>query len=96
LFEAMSAAAAIVASDTGPLREAITHDQTGMLVDFFDGAALVEQVCALLEDADLRDRLGKAARAHVQAGYDLRNICLPQQLDWIDRLAATKAGVIDG
>ena len=96
LFEAMSAGAAIVASDTGPVREAITHGQTGMLVDFFDGVALVEQVCALLEDAGLRDGLGQAARAHVQAGYDLRNICLPQQLDWIDKLAATKAGVMEG
>ena len=96
LFEAMSAGAAIVASDTGPVREAITHGQTGMLVSFFDGVALVEQVCALLEDAGLRDGLGQAARAHVQAGYDLRNICLPQQLDWIDKLAATKAGVMEG
>lgn len=94
LFEAMSAGAAIVASDTGPLREAITQGQTGMLVDFFDGTALVEQVCALLDDQGLRDRLGRAARAHVQACYDLRNVCLPQQLDWIDRLAAAKAGAV--
>jgi glycosyltransferase involved in cell wall biosynthesis len=94
LFEAMSAGAAIVASDTGPVREAITQGQTGILVDFFDGAALVEQVCTLLDDQGLRDRLGRAARAHVQAYYDLRNVCLPQQLDWIDRLAEAKAGAI--
>ena len=34
LLEAMSAGCAIVASDTAPLREAIRHDETGVLVDF--------------------------------------------------------------
>jgi glycosyltransferase involved in cell wall biosynthesis len=94
LFEAMSAGAAIVASDTAPLREAIRHDETGMLVDFFDGTALVDQVCALMQDPDLRDRLGQAARAQVQAQYDLRRICLPQQMEWIARLAGAKPGTV--
>lgn len=92
LFEAMSAGAAIVASDTGPVREAIADGQTGMLVDFFDHDALVDRVCALMEDAGLRDRLGQAARAQVQAQVDLRRICLPQQLAWIDRLALVTPG----
>ncbi len=94
LFEAMSAGAAIVASDTAPLREAIRHGETGMLVDFFDGTALVDQVCALMEDADLRARLGQAARAYMQENYDLRRICLPQQMDWIARLAAATPGTV--
>ena len=94
LFEAMSAGAAIVASDTAPLREAIRHGETGMLVDFFDGTALVDQVCALMEDADLRARLGQAARAYMRENYDLRRICLPQQMDWIARLAAARPGTV--
>lgn len=94
LFEAMSAGAAIVASDTAPLREAITDGETGLLVDFFDAEALVAQVCRLMEDAGLRARLGQAARAHVQAGYDLRRVCLPQQMEWIDRLAAVTPGCV--
>jgi glycosyltransferase involved in cell wall biosynthesis len=94
LFEAMSAGAAIVASDTAPLREAIRHGETGMLVDFFDGTALVDQVCALMEDADLRARLGQAGRAYMRENYDLRRICLPQQMDWIARLAAATPGTV--
>ena len=94
LFEAMAVEAAIVASDTAPVREAISDGQTGLLVDFFDSGALVERVCALLEDGDLRARLGQAARAHVQARYDLRRICLPQQMDWIERLAAASPGTV--
>ena len=88
LFETMSCGGAIVASDTAPVREAIEHDRTGLLVDFFDGSALVAECARLLDDEALRDRLGQAARRHVIEKYDLRTVCLPRQLDWIDRLAA--------
>jgi glycosyltransferase involved in cell wall biosynthesis len=94
LFEAMSAGAAIVASDTGPLREAIVEGQTGLLVDFFDREALVDRVCRLMQDAGLRARLGQAARAHVCQHYDLRRVCLPAQLDWIERLAVASPGMV--
>ncbi|MDD2547027.1 MAG: glycosyltransferase, partial [Burkholderiaceae bacterium] len=86
LLEAMSAGCAIVASDTQPLREAITHDETGRLVDFFDPAGLAEAVCALLDDPAARERLGRTARAFAQAHYDLRSVCLPRQLAWVDQL----------
>jgi glycosyltransferase involved in cell wall biosynthesis len=87
LLEAMSAGAAIVASDTAPVREAIADGETGLLVDFFDRAALLDRVEALLDDPGLRARLGAAARAHVAGAYDLRRVALPAQLDWVDRLA---------
>lgn len=92
LFEAMSAGAAIVASDTAPLHEAIEPGRTGTLVDFFDGEALVDEVCALLDDPDRRAAYGAAARDFVRAHYDLETICLPQQMAWIDRLAACTPG----
>ena len=38
----MSAGCAILASDTAPVREALTEDDTGWMVDFFDRAALVD------------------------------------------------------
>ena len=66
LLEAMSAGCAIVASDTAPLREAIEHDRTGRLVDFFDVAGLRDAVCALLEDPAARAQLGAAARARYE------------------------------
>ncbi|WP_412565041.1 glycosyltransferase family 4 protein [Thalassobius sp. MITS945101] len=88
LFEAMSAEAAIVASDTGPLKEAIRHGENGLLVDFFDGEALVDQCCALLEDAEMRRAFGQAARKHIVETYDLRSQCLPRQLEWVETLAS--------
>ncbi len=86
LMEAMSCGAAIVASDTAPVREVITHDETGRLVDFFDRTALVREVCDLLEDAKARTRLGAEARALMVARYDLRRTCLPRQLAWVDEV----------
>ena len=88
LLEAMSIGCAIVASDTAPLREAIVHDETGRLVDFFDQHALVDEVCQLLEDATLRERLGNNARAFAIKQYDLKTCCLPKQLAWVQALAA--------
>lgn len=87
LLEAMSAGCAIVASDTEPLHEAIRHDQTGRLVDFFDIAGLVDEVCGLLDDRPARKRLSEQARAFAQANYDLHTICLPRQLRWVEKLA---------
>ncbi len=87
LLEAMSAGCAIVASDTQPLREAIHHDDTGRLVDFFDSAALADEVCALLDDPAARVRLGTNARNFAVANYDLKTICLPRQLEWVTKLA---------
>ena len=87
LLEAMSVGCAIVASDTQPLREAITHDQTGRLFDFFDPQALVQQVEYLLQNPTERERLGGNARRFALDHYDLQTICLPQQLEWVMNLA---------
>jgi glycosyltransferase involved in cell wall biosynthesis len=88
LLEAMSAGCAIVASDTAPLREAIEHNKTGCLVDFFDAPQLTEQVGALLADTDQRQRLGNAARRFAQTNYDLKTQCLPKQIAWVEQLQA--------
>ena len=89
LLEAMSAGCAIVASDTQPLREAIVHNETGKLVDFFDALALAQSVCELLNNAEKRKRLGANARAFAQANYDLQSVCLPRQLAWVEQLKTT-------
>ncbi|EIE52754.1 glycosyltransferase [Salipiger aestuarii] len=87
LLEAMSAECAIVASGTAPVREVLTEGETGVMVDFFDTDGIVEKTCALLDDADARARMGRAARAFVRDGYDLRTRCLPRHIDWVEDLA---------
>jgi glycosyltransferase involved in cell wall biosynthesis len=83
LLEAMSAGCAIVASNTPPVREAITHNETGRLVDFFDVSSLASNLIELCENPDERKRLGQAARDFAIQQYDLRGHCLPGQLAWV-------------
>jgi glycosyltransferase involved in cell wall biosynthesis len=86
LLEAMSAGCAIVASDTQPLYEAIQHNETGKLVNFFDHAQLVKAVCDLLDQPEERQKLGQNARTFAQQNYDLQTVCLPRQLQWVKGL----------
>lgn len=90
LLEAMSLGCAIVASRTSPLLEAITDNETGRLVDFFHVADLVSQVVDLLELPVERARLGQAARAFGVQHYDLKTICLPAQLAWVQQLLGSE------
>lgn len=87
LLEAMSAGCAIIASDTLPLREVIEENITGRTVDFFDRKGLVEQVIRLLDSPAERDRLGNNARGFAVKNYDLRSVCLPRQIEWVNQLA---------
>jgi glycosyltransferase involved in cell wall biosynthesis len=86
LLESMSMQATIVASDVDPVREAITHGETGMLVDFFDPAALAAQVVDVLARPDTYAHLGPNARAHVVKTYDFLGVCLPEHLRQINAL----------
>jgi glycosyltransferase involved in cell wall biosynthesis len=91
LLEAMSAGCAIVASDTAPVREAIRHGETRQLVDFFDPAALAQQVIDLCKNPAERARLGAQARAFAVENYDLETRCLPGKMAWVQGLANNRA-----
>lgn len=86
LLEAMSAGCTVLASDTQPLHEVITHNKNGRLVDFFDTNTLVDELCHLCDDQALRERLGSEARTFATEHYDLKTICLPRQLEWVESL----------
>ncbi|MEM7644454.1 MAG: glycosyltransferase family 4 protein [Pseudomonadota bacterium] len=86
LLEAMAMEATVVAADVAPVREAMTHGETGLLVDFFNPEALADQVAEVLADAPAYAHLGQAARAHVVREYDFLTKCLPQHIDQINAL----------
>ncbi len=90
LLESMSAGCAILASDTAPVREVMTENENGWMVDFFDKKALTDRLCELLDDDDTRRRMGENARQFVREKYDLKSICLPQHLDWVENLSKLK------
>lgn len=86
LLEAMSAGCAIVASDTAPVGEVVRHEDTGLLVNFFDTERLATSVSSLLADQPLRERLGHRAREYAIVNYDLHSLCLPAQLQRVESI----------
>ena len=85
-LEAMAMEATIVASDVAPVREAITHGKTGLLVDFFNPDAFADQVIEVLQDPEKYQRLGPEARKHVVQHYDFLTKCLPEHVAQINAL----------
>ena len=61
LLEAMAAGCSIVASDTPPVREVITHGQNGLLVDFFSPQLQAEAIDSLLDSSEKREALSASA-----------------------------------
>jgi len=91
-IEAMSAGCLVVGSRTPPVEEVIEHGKNGLLVDFFDGSALAETVADALARPAHFTPLRSAARETAIARYDLRTICLPQQIELIERLVGSGSG----
>ena len=65
LFEYMAAGKAIVASNLPAIAEILTNDINAVLVEPGDAEALAAGIRTLAADADLRNRLGDAARRDV-------------------------------
>jgi glycosyltransferase involved in cell wall biosynthesis len=61
-LEAMAAGRAVIASRIGGLKEVVSNGETGLLVEPGDIAALTAAMTTLIEDAELRDRLGQNGR----------------------------------
>ena len=65
--EAMAYGRPVVATAVGGLVDAVSDGETGLLVPANDPEALRAAVMGLLEDAELRRRLGEAGRRHARA-----------------------------
>ncbi len=86
LLEAMSCGAVVIGSSTLPVQEVIEHGRTGLLVDFFDLEAMANCIAGVLAEPAAYLPLGEAARQQVIKRFDLRSVCLPQQLALVDQL----------
>jgi glycosyltransferase involved in cell wall biosynthesis len=72
--EAMAHGKPVVATAVGGLKELVRHGTTGLLVESGSPQALRLAVEQLLENPELRSRLGAAARAEVVARFDWRSV----------------------
>jgi len=72
LVEAMAAECTIVASDTAPVRDAITDGAEGVLLPFFDVAALSDTLIRTVRKPDEFASMGAAARRRAVKDYDMQ------------------------
>ena len=74
------------------MQEVITHGVNGLLVPFYDTAALAETVVQALAKPDQYEPIRKAARQTLLRRYDLKTICLPQQIKLFDAVLEGRPG----
>jgi glycosyltransferase involved in cell wall biosynthesis len=70
-IEAQSCGLPVVAFANAGVPEAVQHGKTGYLVPMYDSGRFAEAIGRLLNDEDLRRRMGRAAREYVREAHDL-------------------------
>ena len=70
--EAMACETPVVATTGGAFPEVIDHGETGWLVPPGDARALAEGIRLLMEDTELRERLGRAGRQSIVERFSWR------------------------
>ncbi len=70
ILEAAAAGIPTVASNIGGISDIVIDGQTGLLVRRDDPAAFASALSTLVDDANLRRRMGDAAREHIRARFD--------------------------
>ncbi len=90
MLEAMASECLVIGSRTPPVQEVLEDGVNGLLVDFFEPSQIVERIDEALEQPDRMREIRQRARRMVIDRYDLKTICLPQQLTLIDTLASQR------
>ncbi|MGH2604541.1 MAG: glycosyltransferase, partial [Dehalococcoidia bacterium] len=72
VLEAMSCGIPVVATDVGAVREVVEDGVTGFVVPPLDPAAIARATLRLLQDPDLRRRMGEEGRRRAVQRYDVQ------------------------
>jgi glycosyltransferase involved in cell wall biosynthesis len=86
LIEASATSRAIAASRIGGIPDIVIDNETGLLFESGSAEGLAEAVCRLLEDAELRNRLGAAACDRARDEFSATA--------WVNRLRSTYLDVM--
>ncbi|HEX7979913.1 MAG TPA: glycosyltransferase family 4 protein [Gemmatimonadaceae bacterium] len=70
--ESMAVGTPVIATDIGGLREIVKHEESGLVVPVDDERALAAALTRLTSDAELRERLGRAAAERAESLFDWR------------------------
>ena len=69
LIEAASCGLPIVTADVPGCREIVRDDDNGLLVPVRDGKATADALRRLIDDADLRERMGRRSRERAETEF---------------------------
>ena len=86
MLEAMASECFVIGSRTPPVMEVIRDGVNGRLVDFYDSDALADRIVEPLHDPVSKMFMHQAACQTVLAGYYLKRVCLPAQIDLLSAL----------
>ena len=87
MLEAMAAGAALVASDTKPVREVVEHGVNGLLADFFSADDVAAKVGQLLDEPSRNRAMRAKARETVVDRFALEKL-LPLHMQLVREVAA--------
>lgn len=90
-IESMACGCVLAASDTPPVREAVTHGESALLFDFFNPREQADRIQELLDDRTMAAGLGRAARETALERYSLSKL-LPRHLELLRRTAGMRRG----
>ncbi|MFP4353745.1 MAG: glycosyltransferase family 4 protein [Phycisphaerae bacterium] len=85
IAEAMATGKAVVGFRHSAVAELIVHGKTGLLAEPFDHHEYAVHLMRLLQDVDLRDRMGHAGRERVLECYDLK-VCIERLVGELEDL----------
>lgn len=93
LFNALACGCTVVASATDPVKELISHEQNGLLADFYDVDGLAELSLRVLSAPRDYSHLGEAGVKLIQEKYTVDKT-FPQLLGFLERVHnAREAGI---
>lgn len=84
MLEAMASGCLVIGSATPPVCEVIEHGVNGLLVDFFDIEELSRTMRLACEERRNLDEIAIAGRSTIAERFDLRRVCLPQQIRLVE------------
>lgn len=90
LIEAMACGVAVIGTDVPGIRELIQHGETGWICQV-DADSIREAICKILNNPQLRTRLGEKARKYVLENYNLERVA-QMELDAIREVTRPKRG----
>lgn len=94
-MEASAMATPVLASDIRGCRQVVDHDETGLLFTVANADALAAAMTRIVDDAELRKRLGRAAADKARAAFD-QTAQIDLTLATYERLLARRSAATGG